>query len=140
MLRKAGGRDKLVRCTEDMDSGKLLRLGVCVCDELSNWRSFFTSPCASISRFAGIAMTSPSVLLSSLLSLAESLEERKSGLWSAGSAGRVIPAELALTIESMSHKQVLTLQSRLLFHLDMNTFSAMTTTAATGCPLGRPMH
>ena len=80
MLCKAGGRDKLVRCTEDMDSGKLLRLGVCVCDELSNWRSFFTSPCALISRFAGIAMTSPSVLLSSLLSLAESLEERKSGL------------------------------------------------------------
>lgn len=92
-----------MRCTEDAEGGEPFRLGGYVCEESSDWRCFFAGPCASISHFAGVVMASPSASLSSLLSSPESLDERKSGSRSAGSTGRVIPAEPpALTIESMS--------------------------------------
>lgn len=92
-----------MRCTEDAEGGEPLRLGGYVCEESSDRRCFLAGPCASMSRSAGVAMTSLSAPSSSLSSSPEPLEEWKSGSRSAGPMGRVIPAEPpALTIESMS--------------------------------------
>src|SRR5260221_663414 len=88
-LREAGGGDKLARCTEDAEGGEPLRLGGYVCEESSDRRGFFAGPCASISRFIGVAMTSPSASLSSLLSSSGSLDGPKIGLRSAGAGGKV---------------------------------------------------
>jgi hypothetical protein len=87
---------------EGVGVGEWLRLGGYVCEESFERRRSFTCPCASMSRFVGVAVASPFALSSALSSL-ESVEERKSGSRSAGSEGRVITAvPLALTIESMS--------------------------------------
>jgi hypothetical protein len=104
MLREVCGGDWLARCTEGASGGDPLRLGGYVCEESIDRRRTLVCPCASMSRLAEVAMGPPTAPLSPLSpSSIESIEERKSGSWSAGSGGRVIPAEPpALTIESMS--------------------------------------
>jgi hypothetical protein len=103
ILREADGGDKLVRCTEGASVGEPLRGGY-VCDESFDRRRSLACPRASMSRLAGVAIASLTASLPSFSSSSpESMEEWKSGSRSAGSGGRVIPAEPpALTIESMS--------------------------------------
>ena len=108
MLLKEGGGDKLPRWTVgDVRVGESSCLGGYVCEESVERRRSCTCPCvcASMSRFAGVAIASPTLLASSSLSPSSS-EERNSGSrseesdWLNGSATSVLP--LALTIESMS--------------------------------------